>query len=204
MRQNIKNNSGGPNRLMSQLGAKKKKTVAALCLIAVMVLMWVRVFAKKTPPSAEASLMAQAANLNSSAANPQVRISFIELPKVGGRNDVLTRDFFAANSWQGFLRSGEALTGVKEGNVSKDGSEELVRRIADKLKLQAIGVVGENPQAFINDKVLSIGDKLLVTDGVSAYECEVVGIEEDTVFVKFGEAEIQLRLAQGAETTIER
>jgi hypothetical protein len=189
---------------MSQLGAKKKKTVAALCLIAVMVLMWVRVFAKKTPPSAEASLMAQAANLNSSAANPQVRISFIELPKVGGRNDVLTRDFFAANSWQGFLRSGEALTGVKEGNVSKDGSEELVRRIADKLKLQAIGVVGENPQAFINNKVLSVGDKLLVTDGVSAYECEVVGIEEDTVFVKFGEAEIQLRLAQGAETTIER
>jgi hypothetical protein len=64
--------------------------------------------------------------------------------------------------------------------------------------------VGENPQAFINNKVLSVGDKLLVTDGVSAYECEVVGIEEDTVFVKFGEAEIQLRLAQGAETTIER
>jgi len=201
VRQNIKNNSGGPNRLMSQLGAKKKKTAAALCLIAVMVLMWVRVFAKKTPPSAEASLMAQAANLNSSAANPQVRISFIELPKVGGRNDVLTRDFFAANSWQAFLREG--LTGVKEVDVSRDGNEELVRRIADKLKLQAIGVVGENPQAFINNKVLSIGDKLLVTDGVSAYECEVVGIEEDRVFVKFGEAEIQLRLAQGAKTTIE-
>jgi hypothetical protein len=168
---------------MSQLGAEKKKTVAALCLITLMVLMWVRVFAKKTPPSAKASLMVQAANLNSSAANPQVRISFIELPKVRGRNDVLTRDFFAANGWQRLLSEGPL--GVKEVSVSEDDNEQLVRRIANKLRLEAIGVVGENPQAWINDKPLSIGDKLLVRDGVSAYECEVVGIEEDALFVKF-------------------
>jgi len=181
---------------MSQLAAEKKKTITALCLVAVMAFMWVKVLGGKTPQSAEATLMAQKANLDTSGVNSELEISFIELPKVKGRNDVLTRDFFAADGWQ-VMRGGEVNV------VSKDGSEGVVTIVAKKLNLEAIGL-GENPKAFINDKLLSVGDKLLVRDGVNAYECEVIGIEEDTVFVKFGEAEIQLRLTQGAETTIER
>ena len=195
MEQNIRNNSSGPNRLMSQFAAQKKKTITALCLIALMVFMWIKVLGGKTPQGAEAALMAQRANLDTSGANSELKISFIELPKVKGRNDVLTRDFFSADGWQ-VMRGGEVNV------VSKDGSEGVVTRVAEKLKLEAIGL-GKNPQTFINGKLLSVGDKLLVGDGVNTYECEVVGIEEDTVFVKFGEAEIQLRLAQGAETTIE-
>lgn len=201
MKQNNRNNVSGRNSVIGQFGAQKKKTITALCLIGLMVLMWVRVLGKRTPQDAKASLMAQVADLNSEAANSQVKISFIELPKVKGRNDVLTRDFFAANGWQGFL--GEGLLGVKEVSVSENDNGQLVRRIADKLRLEAIGL-GENPQAFINDKLLSVGDKLLVRDGVGTYECEVVEIEEDIVFVKFGKAEIQLRLRRKAETTVER
>ena len=201
MKQNNRNNVSGRNSVIGQFGAQKKKTITALCLVGLMVLMWVRVLGKRTPQDAKASLMAQVADLNSEGANSQVKISFVELPKVKSRNDVLTRDFFAANGWRGFLREG--LIGVKEVNVSENDNEKLVRQIAEKLKLEAIGL-GENPQAFINNKPLSVGDKLLVRDGIGTYECEVVEIEEDIVFVKFGKAEIQLRLKRKAEETVGR
>ncbi len=193
MKQNVRDNSSGPNRIMSRLAAEKKKTITALSLIAVMVFMWVKVLGGKTPQSAEATLMAQKANLDTSRVNSELKISFIELPKVKGRNDVLTRDFFAADGWQ-VMRGGEVNV------VSKDGSEGVVTRIAKKLNLEAIGL-GKNPQAFINDKLLSVGDKLLVRDGVNTYECEVIGIEENTVSVRYGEVEIQLKLAQENERT---
>ncbi|GAH45953.1 unnamed protein product [marine sediment metagenome] len=193
MKQNVRDNSSGPNRIMSRLAAEKKKTITALSLIAVMVFMWVKVLGGKTPQSAEATLMAQKANLDTSRVNSELKTSFIELPKVKGRNDVLTRDFFAADGWQ-VMRGGEVNV------VSKDGSEGVVTRIAKKLNLEAIGL-GKNPQAFINDKLLSVGDKLLVRDGVNTYECEVIGIEENTVSVRYGEVEIQLKLAQENERT---
>jgi hypothetical protein len=163
-----------------------------------MVFMWVKVFVGKTPQSAEGALMAQGANLSVPVADSQLKISLIELPKVNGRNDVLTRDFFAVNDWADFVRDGEGLTGVGEVGVLKDGNEELAKRLAKKLRLEAIGL-GENPQAFINDKLLSVGDKFLVGDGVNAYECEVAGIEENTVSVRCGEVEIQLKLGQENE-----
>ena len=196
MKQNLKNNGNGANRLFSQLAAEKKKTICALCLIAVMVLMWARLLGKKKLEGAEAAVMSQGVNFKGES-NSELKISFIELPKVKGRNDVLTRDFFASGGWQDFTKEG-----TKEVNVvSRDGSEEVVRRIAEKLKLEAI-VLGENPQVFINDKLMSVGDKLLLRDEAKTYECEVAEIEENTVFIKCGEAEIQLKLMQAIEIEV--
>jgi hypothetical protein len=179
---------------MSQFAAQKKKTVMALCLIALMVFMWVKMLGGKTPQSAGAAQMAQGANLVGSGSNSELKISFVELPKVKGRNDVLARDFFAAGGWRDFVGDGEV------GVVSRDGSEEVSTRVAEKLKLEAIGL-GENPQAFINGKLLAVGDKLLVRDGVNMRECEVVGIGESTVVIRCGEAEIKLKLARAGKTT---
>lgn len=193
MKQNITNNNNAACKLVSQLAAEKKKTFIALGLIAVMVFMWVRVLGKKTAASAQAS-----ANLSEAAAeqaNTEPKISFIELPKVKGRNDTLSRDFFAANNWQGFSGNSGNLTSVEEVGTSKNGSEGIIRRIAEKLNLEAI-LSGENPQAFINDKLLSVGGKLFVKDGKNKYECEVVGIEQTRVFIRCGKAKITLKLKE--------
>jgi len=80
------------------------------------------------------------------------------------------------------------------GVMSKGGGE--VERVVQKLKLEAIGL-GGSPQAFINNRLVSIGDELVVRDGTTRYEFEVVGIEERTVLVRCGEAEIELKLEQG-------
>lgn len=201
MKQNVKNSGNGTNGLVGRFAAEKKKTVTALCLIALMVFMWARVLATKTPEAAAAAPRREDAAQDILGADLELNISFIELPKVAGRNDVITRDFFTVDDWRDFVRDGEggSLAGSEEVNVvSKDGNEEVLRRIAEKLKLEAIGLDG-NPQAFINGKLLSVGDKLLVRDGGKTYEYEVVSIEENAVLIKCGEAEITLKLTKVIE-----
>lgn len=185
MKQNVRSDGKEANRVLSQLAAEKKKTIVALCLIAVMGFMWVRVFMRKEPKSAEAAVVQRKVEPNTSGSNSELKISFVELPKVTGRNDVLTKDFFAANNWQDFIDGkGESPDGNKEVIVvSGVDDEEIVKRVAKKLKLEAIGL-GKNPKAFINDKLLSVGDTLLIADGVDTYECEVVRIEEKMVLIR--------------------
>ncbi len=197
MKQNLKNSANGTNRLIGRLAAEKKKTVTALCLIALMVFMWARVLTRETPETAAAAQKQNGLNPDTPETDSQLKISYIQLPNVAGRNDLLTRDFFVADGWKNFI-DGKGV-GIDEVNVvSKDGNEEVVRRVAEKLKLEAIGL-DENPQAFINNKLLSVGDKFLVRDGVKKYECEVVRIQDYVVVIKCKEAEITLKLTQAIE-----
>lgn len=196
MRQNVRNSRSSAKSLLNQLAVEKKKAVITLCLIGVMAFMWVRVLTRKTPEVAEAGSMTDELNVTGRS-NPELKVSFIELPKVAGRNDVITRDFFASDGWQHFVdEQGQNSARIEEVSiVSKNGSEEVIRKVAEKLKLEAI-VLSRNPRAFINDKVLSIGDKLLIKDGADTYECEVVEIKENTVVVRCREAKITLKLTQ--------
>jgi len=193
MRQKQGKNGNAGNRFISRLAGEKKKTAAAVCLITVMVIMWVRVFSKKMPVKAEAAATGYTDVMNN--AKSKLEITFIELPQVRGRNDVLTRDFFDADGWQNFRNDGRAEeASYASGNIN----DEAVGAIAKKLTLEAI-VMGKNPQAFINDKLLSVGDKLPLREGADVIECEVSGIEEETVYIRCGEAEITLKLTKAIE-----
>jgi len=196
MRQNARNSGNIANRLFNQLAVQKKKTVLALCLITLMAFMWIRVLTRKAPQAAKAGLLAGQMDVETQSER-ELKISFIELPQAAGRNDVITRDFFDSDGWQDFVDSqGRKSTGVEEVDIiSKEGDQEVIRRVAEKLNLEAI-VLSENPQAFINDKLLSVGDKLLIGDGVDKYECEVVEINENTVVMRCRESRITLKLTQ--------
>jgi hypothetical protein len=194
MRKNLKNSKA---RFFGRLAAEKKKSVTALCLVAVTAFMTVRVLIRRIPQAAEATSVTEKMNVESKS-NPELKISFIELPEAAGRNDVITRDFFfTSDSRQDFIdEEVKKSAGTEDVHiVLKDGNVEVIRRIVEQLKLQAI-VLSKNPQAFINDKLLSVGDKLLVGEGVDRHECEVVEIKRDTVVVRCTEAEIMLKLTQ--------
>lgn len=197
MKKTVKNNSSNvTNRLVSRLAGEKKKTVTALCLITVMVIMWAKVLSRKSPATAAAALRHEVINVEGS--NLESNVSFVELPKVEGRNDVLRRDFFAVGDWQEFIRNKEGKNLNEDVNDVSRRDREVMRGVAEKLKLEAIGL-DENPQVFINSKLLSLGDKLLIKDGGNTYECEVVSIEENAVLIKCGEAEITLKLVKVIE-----
>jgi hypothetical protein len=197
MKRNLVNATAGVNRLYRQVTADKKKVVLALSLIIVMAVMWIRLLSGKKPDAAKGTPPAtQSATQGES--EPQEKISFVELPKVPGRNDVITKDFFTLPSWQSFIKNKESknLTGIQEVSVfTKDGSKEVITRVAQKLKLEAV-FLADNPQTFINNKLLSLSDKLLIRDAGGTYEFEVIGIYEDFVLLRCGKAQITLKLIQ--------
>ena len=199
MMQNIVNNNIKTNKLFVRLTAEKKKALLAFSLIMLMAFMWIRVLGNKTPKAAEAALPEQQKNSDELS---QIKISFIELPKVLGRNDVITKDFFDSNKWYGFINENVGnLTGYEEVSVvSKNRNNKIIRSIQGKVKLEAIEL-GEKPSAFINGELMLVGDKLQIKDGIDVYECEIVRIEENMVFLRCAEVEIELRLMPDIEVT---
>ena len=193
MRQNV-NNSG--NRLFNRLLAEKKKTVLALCLITLMAFMWVRVLTRKAPKAAEAGLLVEQMDVETQS-EPELKITFVELPQVAGRNNEISRDFFTSEGWKWFVdKEGPKSVGVEEVSiVSTNSDQEVIKKVAEKLKLEAI-VSGKNPLAFLNNEVLRVGDKMLVSDGTDKYECEVVEITENKVVMRCREAVMTLKMTQ--------
>ena len=197
MRQNARDNEGGAARLFSQLAVEKKKGVIALCLIALMAVMWVKVLTKEGPQSAEAGFMMEQTDAEEQL-NEALKVSYVELPEVPGRNDMIGRDFFDAADWQDFKLDQETNSTVYEVSAaSTDVNEEVVARLTGLLKLQAIG--SEPPQAFINDKLLSVGDKMVVGDATETYECEVVEIGKSSVLIRCRDVEMFLKLDETVE-----
>ncbi len=195
MRHNARNNSQSGNRFFNHFVAEKKKAVLALCLIALMIFMWIKMLTRTSPKAAEAGLMTGLMDLETQS-EPEIKISFIELPQVAGRNDLIAGDFFASNGWQDFVDGQERKSaGVEKINIVKDDDQEVIRKVAENLRLEAI-VSSEDPLAFINDKVLRAGDKFFVGDGIESYECEVVEIKENIVVLKCRESRITLKLTQ--------
>lgn len=193
MNQKINNIGNGANKLMANLVVEKKKALLAVCLAVVMVFMWVRAITGNKPNAAKAKSTAQQNDQNNQA-DSQMNITFIQPPNVPGRNDIITRDFFAADSWQNFTEDRQNSSGpIEMGIVSTDGIDGVTAQIAQKIKLQAI-VMSEIPLAFINDKLVSVGDRFSVKDGTDIYEFEVVTINDNTVITKCGQAQITLKL----------
>ncbi len=185
--------------IFAKLHVEKKKAITAVCLLLVMFIMWIKVFAGKSPQSAEATDSLEESSSEELSAEQAEQgmepgICYFELPKVEGRNDALTRDFFSFDSKGFYEGSGKEIKSISENN----NNEGLMRMISEKLTLEAI-VLGDNPQAFINNKLFGVGDKLTVVEGSDVYECEVAKIEETKVTIKCREGTITLKILQSLE-----
>lgn len=199
MSKNNRNNVRAANKFLSRLGADRKKSIFALSLVAVMLIMWMRVFANKGPKTSQA---AQSQVQAESQTKPAPRkIAFIELPIIPGRNDQIARDFFNPHAWKNFgkYKEGQNSDNSRELSLISTGEGgDAVARLAEKLRLQAI-VRSRRPQAFINDRLLSVGDTLTVASGAETHRLEVIGILDNAVLLKYGETHITLKLTHKSE-----
>ena len=197
MTKNTRNDNGGVKRALGRLAAEKKKAGMAICLVAVMAFMWIKVLTKEGPQGAQATPTGGQTELDKQI-DDAVKIAYLELPEVPGRNDLISRDFFASAGWQDFKTDEEEnSTGdVEDVNVTPvDVSEQITKRVTPLLKLQAIEG-GNKRRAFINDKLMSTSESLFVTDGMDMYECEVIEIRKKSVVLRCREAEIVLKMVQ--------
>jgi len=168
-----------------------KKVVIAVCLVAVMVFMWIKVLMKNKP---EASIAAGKATAGMKSVKEQNnKVAFIKLPEIKGRNDSLTRDFFDSKGWVNFVGQEQEI--AKNANPDEDAEQRMINRLARKLRLQTI-IVGDKPEAFINDKALSQGNKFTLKEGTENYVFEVTNISEDKVVLKCKQSEVTLKFKQ--------
>lgn len=160
-------------------GGNKKKAIVAAGLLLVMAFMWIKVFSgKKNVQAAKA-----ASQQEQTQEQPEFEISYITMPNISGRNDNLSRDIFDCDQWSGFKVKGGKRVGTgfdikQDGNGSQ--MAKTVKRVAEGLRLEAI-LGGDLPQAFINSKLLSVGQRLVIPYKGQPYEFEVIRISENEV-----------------------
>jgi len=175
-----------------------KKTVMAGVLVLIMLFMWVRVLVGHRPAAAAASPRPPAATV---VPRPPARVQRHELPRIPGRHDTLARDFFTMKDPACFGRNPARHSAGTETEVpvgSTENAAEVIQRVARTMKLEAVSW-SESPQIFINDRLLSVGDRFLVKGDTQSYEFEVWQIYVDSVRVRCQGVQLTLRLAQPLE-----
>lgn len=197
-----RNKQGSPAAwIRDRLRSGGKRTVVAGALVSLMLFMWARVLIGHRPAAAGAASPSRPA-----AAVPGARpgkIAFVELPRIPGRHEAIARDFFAASEGSFIRRNpAERNTGTEKevANASSDHVQEVIQRVARKLKLEAV-LWSESPRAFLNDQLLGVGSRLTVADGAASFEFEVLQIYMDSVLVGCDDMQLTLKLAQSVEAS---
>ena len=171
---NVKNMTG-------RMAAEKKKLFIAIALISVMVVMWTKVFTKKSTVSQAAADSALAVQQKTARYHS---ITYVPLPVVPGRNDILKRNIFAFGN-----------SGAGSGRIGMGRDRENIAKIENDLKLDAV-ITGDNPSAFIDNKLVSVGSTLPITYENQTYEFVVTKITENTAFLKWNDYSIRVKMAQ--------
>ncbi len=186
---------GSVGRLAGYLIRDGRKTGIAVALVAVMAVMWLRVLTGQKPQSAGAG--PSSPQRIEAVADDQPSMRFVELPVQPGRNDRIHRDFFTAHNWSDFSSGSRSQgTGPKPdvGTAPADRTEEVVAKLARTLQLEAV-LWSADPQAFVNDRLVRIGDTLALREGADFYPFEVVEIQKDAVLVTCGDSRFTLKLS---------
>ena len=183
------------------------KTMVMIALLAVMGILWGRVLlrGKSGPASASA---AETDALQQTAQNDlpaSVRIKPVSLPFLSGRNDTLSGDLFSAENWQAFDSKRKGQTPGVKVDASEDSVERTLRlkleKISKSLVLEAViqDADGNPSQAFVDGKILSVGQTLTVQEGPDRYVLTLKKITENDVTFSWNKISIVLEMAEAFE-----
>ena len=185
-----------PAGRVADLFLNGKRTILASAMVLVMAIMWIRVLIGHAPRSAAAApQQTQAAQANQKGPG---RVRMVELSRVPGRNDVIHGDCFDVRNRTQFQPSAAVPSTSTEKEVpvvAPNHDQEVIQQVAQTLKLEAV-LRNDNPRAFVNDRLLGVGDRFTVERGTSFLEFEVLWIYEDAVLVECNGIQLTLKLAQ--------
>jgi len=193
---------GGPLRNLSP------KTTVMIALLAIMGILWGRVLlsGQKGPTRAEAMGAAAIQETVKASDSTPLEIERISLPEMPGRNDRLSCNFFSSNNWQDFNPQHENEQKndyeISHSNESIERSEQLkLEQIAKRLILEAVieGTDGNSYQAYVDGKILSVGNTLTVQEGPDQYVLMVKKISEKEVVFSWNQASVVLKIPESFE-----
>lgn len=183
------------------------KTMAMIVLLAVMGILWGRVLlsGKKGPAAVNAQdVTTVQATATPPDSNPTLTV--VALPQVPGRNDTLSHDLFSADKWTAFGLNDSQNNDRSDVRVdSAEDTEKMhqsrLEKIAQRLTLQAViqDADGKPFQAFVDDKILSVGSTLTVKEGPDQYELTLEKINEKEVLFTWNKISVVLKMAETFE-----
>jgi hypothetical protein len=199
MTPNRTSNISSARRVLDQVHRGGKKTVVAGVLMLLMLFMWVRVFLGHRPAATAAATAEPVVVRAESTPRPApLKVKLVELPKLPGRHDAMKRDFFTVKE-RGNSSARKPGTEQEVPVTASNHAQEVIRRVAQTMKLTAVLWSNTSPRAFINDQLLGVGGKLTVTDGAALLEFEVLQIDMDSVRVGCNDMQLTLELTQNLE-----
>lgn len=188
--------------LLRRLPISKGKVIAAVVLVTIMGAMWVRLVLKgnDTGPSVAGAAVVSEGSATSGDGEIVERISYVELPVVEGRNDVLTRDIFTTTNWGAF----EPVEGVVISKGGGDPDIGLAITSDDITKLESLikldGIIASDdsamPEAFIDSKLVSIGSKVAVEYNNRLLELVVIEIHKNRVVLRWEKFTLNVKMPQ--------
>ncbi|MFA6186947.1 MAG: hypothetical protein WC770_07040 [Phycisphaerae bacterium] len=177
--------------------AQRKKLAAALVLLVVMGVLWLRVFAVKDKPQAAKAAAPTDVSTVASSASAEDNVVFVDLPVVPERHNVLANDFFDAKLFKGFgtgdLGSSGEITDPNRNSQDTSAAGAAV----DAMELVAI-VNDKKPQAFIEDKLLEEGQSFKFVFHDQNYEFKVVKIHSSKVELECNGAILTKRIPESS------
>jgi hypothetical protein len=190
--------------LLGRLPAKKTKVIFAIVLMTVMAFMWVKVLLAEKAKKAKNFALDTLAEKNlpkEPDEQPRIKVSYVKMPIVPGRNDMLTKDIFMPQNWTAFKwghdENSENVEILSQDNDGRLIHEKNVRQIAESVTVDAISTdQNGRVQAFIQDDVVSFGSKLKIEHNGYTYEFIVTEIKPDKVVLGWKNCIVTLQMSQ--------
>jgi hypothetical protein len=193
-----KNNSkNGPvaGRLQNISG----KNLAAVALISVMAILWGRVLlsGKSGPAAAAAQELNTPETVKTPPAAP-LRMSPVELDRLQGRHDTLSGDMFCNDFWSAFKADEKLLETPALEQTQEDRHRANLEKIVRAFKLEAIirDADGMPSQAFVNDKILTVGSVLTVKEGPEQYALVLMKISDNEVLFDWNDIAVTKKMTE--------
>lgn len=189
--------------LLRSLPVSKGKIMIAAILVTVMGVMWCRLLLSKKGGK-QGPATAGAATIDgvntATVAKTGGRISYVELPVVEGRNDVLTRDIFTTANWQAFKHVAGAVArpgGSDNGAESQILTDADIAKVENLVEVNAI-IAGDSaaaPEAFVNNKLVSVGSKVVVEYNNRLLKLVVTEIKKNKVSLRWQKFRFNVKMA---------
>ena len=189
------------------------KTIAAIALVSLMLMLWMRVLltGKNGPKAAKAQ--SQSSQQDSQAVlqsqtTADVEVVPAELTVVTGRNDRLTNNVFSAENWKAFefhKKVEKTVAPVVQVTPQEDPQEKIRKahqanldKISKTLTLEAVihGADGKPSKVFVDEKILTVGTVLTVQEGPETYELMLTELNEKEALFTWDEFSMVLRITE--------
>jgi hypothetical protein len=177
--------------------SQRKKLILAVALLAVMGVLWIRVFSGKGKPQAASAVVPTDVSAAVTAVSAGNNVVFVDLPIVPERHNILANDFFDAKLFKEF---GMGESGVAGETIESKGDSQNTSAAAaavDAMELVAI-VNDKKPQAFIEDKLLEEGQSFRFVFHDQNYEFKVIKIYSSKVELECNGAIITKRIPESS------